>query len=96
MHMLQADVKRHQVQVDHVVGREEDSFCKRQRAVRLLERLRVPPTKVVVIGDGLADEQLSKCLGARCIGVSWGMTHPTRLRELGVPVIASSSQIIVD
>jgi phosphoglycolate phosphatase-like HAD superfamily hydrolase len=94
--MLLGEVQQFNVEVDIVVGRNEENFSKRKRAQSLLDKLQINADQVTVIGDGMADVALATDLGALCIAVSWGMTSPGRLKKLGIQVVSCPSQIVVD
>lgn len=65
-----------------------DTYVEKKPAALPLKQIYEPmglqAEDVVVIGDGIPDVGVAQSCGTHCFGVSYGYTHPQKLRDLGV------------
>ena len=68
-------------------GLKDESAAKKTDIGRMqLERLGLEGKDVWLVGDMVADYELSLALGAKCVLVSWGHNDEARLRAVGCPM----------
>ncbi|MBD3317044.1 MAG: HAD hydrolase-like protein [Chitinivibrionales bacterium] len=60
---------------------------------RLLSLLRIPPDRVLFVGDTEHDWEVSNALGTRCVLLTGGHHSERKLRACGVPVVHSLQEI---
>jgi len=59
-----------------------------------LEALDLDAADCLLIGDSIDDADAAASVGARCVLYTGGFTDPTRLAEVGVPVVASLAEAV--
>ncbi len=78
----------------HLAGTDNlQAQGKRDQGKRLLEKLHLPPTAVIMIGDTLHDLEVAEAIGCPCILVGHGHCDANRLRGHGVPVAESIADL---
>lgn len=74
-------------QNNHAHGKIEDGK-------ELIEKLNIPPHKVLLIGDTTHDYHVADAIGADCVLVLGGHQHQEKLQTCPVPIYDSLEQLI--
>ena len=79
---------------DHVVG-SDDHYAsgKVEQGKRFLERLGVPASQLVLVGDTVHDFEVARAMGIDCILVTRGYHSHAKLMTCGVPVVSSLTEV---
>ena len=64
-------------------------FGKGARLRKLLKQTRLPPERVLLVGDELRDAEAARSAGVGFAPVAWGYTHPDALREVSPGILLS-------
>jgi len=74
----------------HIRGVDDLHGSSKLKAGRaLLQQIALPPEKILLVGDTLHDAEVARELGVRCVLVTRGHQHPSRLATAGVPLFPS-------
>lgn len=80
--------------IDMISGLADESATKKTDiGRRQIERLGIAPEDCVLIGDMVADYELSKALKTHCVLVPWGHNSEDRLRATGCTVAGSMEEL---
>lgn len=60
----------------------------------LCDRMRLPPTRLIIVGDGTTDMELSQRTGMLGLGAAWGFRPEAVLREAGADAILHEPGIL--
>jgi phosphoglycolate phosphatase len=79
----------------HLIGLENShAISKIHQGRRLLTMLRIQASEVLLIGDTQHDAEVAQALGIDCVLVSHGHQTKNRLKQRGVPVVDSLSELL--
>ena len=83
---------------EQVVGAREDTPLKPDptAAKRIVQRLRVDPTRCVYIGDTDVDMKTGKAAGLFTVGVTWGFRTAHELKTNGADAIVNTPSDIIE
>lgn len=98
-HMLDSIVERLDLApcFDHTMGNDNIyAASKVARGRILLERIGLPPSQVVMIGDTEHDHEVASALGMDCILVEHGHHTRARLQRLGCKVLPSLDAVAAE
>lgn len=73
---------------------DESAMPKTEIGRRQMAALGIEPQRAVLVGDMIADAELARALGTKCVLVPWGHNSRERLLTTGCPIAGSCGELL--